>query len=520
MKIIIIEDELEILQGMKETVIEAAAGKLEILTAANAEDAEVLIRAQRPDIIVSDIVLPQQSGIDMLQAMQMPDYAPKIIIVSGYSDFQYAQRSMQLGAMDYLLKPFSKEAFSTKILHLLDMLEDERKHHQELSGQLKQAELGKKLLKDKFLLSLCMTPTVLQEHIFHRLQMWELTWLADTNFTVIALDIVRQDRPNPLDSQSDLETFSVGNITEELLEAYQPSALFKNIHHNWILIVPSELTGAVVEAIRAGVNKYQYLTVGFGISREQQAFQAISTAYGQAVKALKMALMTPDSYVHRYTEALYADDEPNRLSAELAAALVMEGDLEQIDTTIDLLVRHYATAQEVKDYQDISKKCLEWILSLHSTLREKYGIGLNQIPMALWEELEQCERLEQVKERMLHYLVGIAKKAAVSHSNAIIAKAKQLLEQQFAQNITLQSIADQLQIHPVWLSQLFKKEAGINFLDYVTDLRVEQSKKLLRDSQMKIYEIAESVGYQDLQYFGKVFKKRTGQTPKEFRYGK
>jgi two-component system response regulator YesN len=520
MKLIIIEDEQDILQGMAEAVAAIAVHELEIFTVTNSEEATELIRRHKPEIIISDIVLPQQSGIEMLQAIQMPDYHPKIIMVSGYSDFQYAQRSMQLGAMDYLLKPFSKEDFSTKIKQVLEMIEGERRNDQFISGQMKQAELGKKLLQNKFLLSLCMTPTVLQEHIFHRLQMWELTWLANANLFVIALGIVRQDRPNPVDKQAELENFAVGNITEELIEGFQPSVVFPNIHHNWILIAPSEVTESLVEAIQSHVWQYQKLTLGFGISEEQFSFQSISTAYQQALKALKMVYMTPGHNVHTYAEELQSDQEPSRLSFELAASGMLQGDLDQISKTVDHIVSYYVSAQEVKDYQDVSKKCLEWILNLHSVLRDKYAVPVNQIPMSLWEDLEQCEQLEQLKALMLTYLTGVAKRVASSHSNAIIEKAKNLLDTQYAQHITLQSVADQLAIHPVWLSQLFKKETGTNFLDYMTELRIEQSKKLLRDSQLKIYEIAEQVGYQDLQYFGKLFKKRTGQTPKEFRYGK
>jgi YesN/AraC family two-component response regulator len=81
-------------------------------------------------------------------------------------------------------------------------------------------------------------------------------------------------------------------------------------------------------------------------------------------------------------------------------------------------------------------------------------------------------------------------------------------------------VADELDIHPVWLSRLFKKETGQNFLDYVTDIRMEKAKDLLRHTSFKIYEIAEKIGYQEIQYFGKLFKKRMNMTPKEFRYGK
>ncbi|MFX8098759.1 helix-turn-helix transcriptional regulator, partial [Acinetobacter baumannii] len=77
-----------------------------------------------------------------------------------------------------------------------------------------------------------------------------------------------------------------------------------------------------------------------------------------------------------------------------------------------------------------------------------------------------------------------------------------------------------LSIHPVWLSQLFKKETGQTYLDYLTNARIKRAKQLLRETSMKIYEIAENIGYRDLKHFGHLFKKRTGRTPKEYRFGK
>lgn len=107
-----------------------------------------------------------------------------------------------------------------------------------------------------------------------------------------------------------------------------------------------------------------------------------------------------------------------------------------------------------------------------------------------------------------------------SNVNAVIERAIQIISKKYMEDLSLQIIADELNLHPVWLSQLFKKETGQTYLDFLTGKRMEQAKKLLRETSLKIYEIAESVGYHDLQHFGSVFKKRVGQTPKEFRYGK
>jgi two-component system response regulator YesN len=96
----------------------------------------------------------------------------------------------------------------------------------------------------------------------------------------------------------------------------------------------------------------------------------------------------------------------------------------------------------------------------------------------------------------------------------------QLISARFKEDLTLQIVADELSLHPVWLSQIIKKETGQTYLDHLTERRIERARELLRDTNLKIYEIAEQVGYHDLQHFGQIFKRRSGQTPKEYRYGK
>ncbi|TDG00790.1 helix-turn-helix transcriptional regulator [Paenibacillus piri] len=157
-------------------------------------------------------------------------------------------------------------------------------------------------------------------------------------------------------------------------------------------------------------------------------------------------------------------------------------------------------------------------------MTDKVSMEISHFPLELWEKAEQCPSVEDLKQllnRHLHeFIETVANQQQPNLLNFNINKAKRIIDEKYGEPITLQSVADELSIHPVWLSRLFKKETGQNFLDYLTEIRIEQAKVMLRDTSLKIYEIALRIGYQEIQYFGKIFKKRTGITPKEYRYGK
>jgi YesN/AraC family two-component response regulator len=159
-------------------------------------------------------------------------------------------------------------------------------------------------------------------------------------------------------------------------------------------------------------------------------------------------------------------------------------------------------------------------VELHTALATKLESSLHHIPMELWDALDRCKGFEELKMCIVDYVSQLAHKITSNHSHYMIEKVKRLVETNYADNVTLLGIAETLSIHPVWLSQLFKRECGINFVDYLAEVRIEEAKKLLRKSELKIYEVVRAVGYADLQHFGQIFKKKTGMSPKEYRFGK
>ncbi len=520
MQIIIVEDEMEILKGIHNMITNLDERIDGVFACNNAEEALAIIEERRPEIIITDILLPQMTGLDMLEKIREFPYSAKMMMISSYNNFSYAQKSIQLGAIDYILKPFDREQFRQKVLEVIDLVDKEHKEQNDAQKQLGFAKLGSRVLRDKFILGFCLNPTLLQEHVYHQLLVWDLKWLTEESYAAICLQKARA--ADKSDKQQELEHFAIGNIAEETLADYQPSVIFRSAHHRWTILTAYDDLPELIDAIRANITQYQKYEVAIGVSETMNAFHAASQAYDQSVQACKLAAMNNGNGVLFYSSETVLQHNPEH-DDEILVATLLNGNPQEMSIVIESVLNRFALSREINNSREMTNKCFHWLMNGYTKLNERCGHKLSFSPTALWDSMEQCTTIEELKAFLRMSFVEIAGQcghSAHKSEHFIIEKAKKRILESFAETISLQSIAEELDIHPVWLSQLFKKETGQNFLDFVTELRIDKAKTLLRESNDKIYEIALSVGYADLQYFGKVFKKRTGITPKEYRYGR
>ncbi|TBL80463.1 response regulator [Paenibacillus thalictri] len=522
MDILLVEDETEVLEGICLALRQLVADTCRIYAVGNAEDAREILQAIRPRVIVTDIVLPGMSGLELLEEVRtIPGYSPKTIVISSYNEFAYAQQSLRLGALDYVLKPFDKSEFIQKIAGVLELIEGEDRKISELQHQIEHSRMGTKVLMDQYILSFCTKKTHLQEHIYHRLQLWNLTWLTTTPYRLFAFGL--HGDAHGRDKEVELQLFAVSNVAAETLQRFPPSYLLKNVHNRWIVITAYPDAEQIMEDIRDNVRKFQRQELFFGASATMFSFQSLSDAYDQAIQALRWA------FANRSPLLFYSDISEGRgenMSGDADAdcvSMLMNGDSEGIEAVVGRKIDNMVRFTHVQHRKQLAQSCLDWIIAVQALLNEKTGFQMDQIPLSLWEKLEQCATMEEIKRELTGYYVALSSKIASDlpvMSNAIIEQAKAIIAEESHGELSLNRLAERLAIHPVWLSHLFKKETGQNFSDYMIDLKIDNAKKLLRESSLKIYEIAAKIGYQDLQHFGKIFKKRTGMSPKEFRYGK
>jgi two-component system, response regulator YesN len=516
MKVIVVDDEPNSLTGMRRA-IESLGMNLSLFTASHAEEAMAIIEEQRPDLIVTDIMLPGMTGLDLIEYFVGENYQPKVIVVSGFDDFQYAQRCIRFGAVDYLLKPFDTEEFAEKIRKSLHLIQQEKQQLGQLQQQNAFAQMGNRLMRDNYLTDFCLKFTPLEDHIYQRLKLWDLDWLADQSYSIIAMDAKGYPEGKPMGRNFTLQTFVIGNILNEVLLDYAQTVFFKDPKQRWVVITgnnqPKELSHSIIHIVKS----YQNIELAAGISTKMALFEHIHFAYLDALKTFRIHSLSDHS------EFLYESGSSGSIgyaTADEMASFICEQNEGAISRAVNDFVRQAIMQEGTESRRDMIRVLLNYLSEIHVSLSEKTTKELEEIPMSVWETFDGCSTIQEYEQVLQDYLMNLSRQLFAPKMNAIVERTLEKMAASYMQDITLSKVADELSIHPVWLSQVFKKETGHTYTDYLADLRINRAKTLLRETSMKIYEIAVAVGYNDLQHFGSLFKKKTGETPKEFRYGK
>jgi two-component system response regulator YesN len=518
MKLLLVEDETESLAGMKRAV-ESIDLPFTLYTSNHSGIAAKIIQNERPDMIVTDIMLPGMTGLDLIERYTGGEYHPKVIVVSGYNDFEYARRSIRFGAVDYVLKPFSTEEFIDKLTKSMLQILNEQEQDQELKEQKTFANIGTQSMRDNYLIDLCYKRTPLEEHQYQRLRLWDLEWLANGSYGIMVMDTKGYPDGKPMNPKYALQTFAIGNIVQEVIRDYKPSILFKDPKNRWVLITDPQRLKQIAKLIVDMVGQYHKIYLSVGLSAAKSNYEDIHAAYQEGVKALRVQSLSGEAEIFNTEEPALTLDQETIMPADLAA-MICERDEKRLKQAVRQYIRQTVLIEAVESREDIVRNVLAYLSQILVCIRERTSKEMEEIPMKVWEALDESQTLEGYESVLGNYFAKLSRDVSPQHSNALIERAVQLITNRYMEELSLQLIADELSLHPVWLSQSFKKETGKTYMDFLTETRIDKAKSLLRESNLKIYDIAEAVGYHDLQHFGNIFKKRTGQTPKEYRYGK
>ncbi|NOV02626.1 response regulator [Paenibacillus planticolens] len=383
MDILIVDDETVIREGIQRT-LQTRFPEHGVHLAANAEQAIALLRSQRIQIVLTDILMPGMTGLELMNLSRSRHPHVKWVVISAYSEFSYAQEAVRLGAKDYLLKPIGKEVLS----EMIRKLGDEIAHETEL---IEEAELLKANRK------------YLQEAVFHRFAQGLDTGRIDMDpfmeqHPYFHLIMVKMES----DKAVYLENFIIENVLLELTERYGKG----------------------------------FVTVHDG-------------------KSLLGLVTLPD--------------------AALLPALV--------DELRSHLVKYLKVPFQIMSSEKIDR--------------------IEAVPA-------EVQRMRQASTTQVY-------EHHASGSDRSVDVALQYIRTHYHDDLSLEKVAAIVYLNPVYFSQLFKQKTGQGFKEYVTHLRLEQAKQLLMNPKLKLADVADRIGYQDMRHFSQVFRKKYGVTPSEYR---
>lgn len=526
MRIMIADDEKWVRATIKSLIPFEKLGMELMCEAANGIEALELCRSGMPDILLTDIMMPGLTGLDLIK--ELKECAPnlKIAIISGYSDFEYAKTAMKYGINDYLLKPVD-EAELIQVLEKFKhaLCEQERQK----DAKLREKEAYRRALPvmcEAFLNRVVSGNYLTAEGIRSELSKYGVS-LPGQYFSIA---VISPDDVHAFDSRENSNYFKT--IVKRVMKKALKAVSFTNPANSRAVISIFSLdckdNGSFMpafEMIARLVNRRFDTTVSAGISAPTRQLGMLPQLYVQALTALDARFFKNPRGIHHYTASGFSEDVPVQLTEELLNKIVLNLKLSNIQTAFSYIDN---VASTFRQHGNIKPELVrEFFWQLVQSIISMLNI---QIPFIRHESMLTGEHpYERIRSALfLAQLEGYTRdvlqnifdfyhdRNPVNNAN-LVENAKRVIETNYFGDISLEQVAKHVHLSPAYLSELFKKETGMSFIDYKTIVRMENAKKLLNSTSLNIYDISSKVGYSDPKYFSKLFKKITGKTVYEYR---
>ncbi|MDG0809671.1 response regulator transcription factor [Cohnella rhizosphaerae] len=548
MKIVIVDDERHVREAVRLLIDWESLGISEIHEAANGQEAAALIDSVRPAIVITDMMMPVQGGLDLLAWLQTHRPDIQKIVISGHDDFHLVRGTMQHGGQDYLLKPIDPEQLAGALRRAVARWSEQDQSRRQALARSMEINQLRPVMRDRIFSDL-LGGGDSYGHAQLALQ-GEPVFRQSSACLVAVLDLgsASSEVAERYAHNRDLLYFTLTNIADEVLRQGSRGIACRNLRSEdeiliyfWIDANWAGGSDAAVQALLSEINDCCLLTLkcrfDFGIGIAQPFPKGAANSYQAAKAALRdRDLLAERAYYYRSDAAAVRASAAPRLEEyeESLRLAVLSGSDKQIRDAAsrlfaDLRRMPRISSEQFERWRTAFAEMLQrWraaeTASADGQQRSGHspGDGSDEPPNPS-DILPLDERgrldLDRLETAFRDFLAAWSRRraAASQQSQSAIPAVIRFIEQHYNKELTLQDIASQFYLSREYISRRFKQETGENLIDFLCRIRIDKAKLLLGNPLFKIAQVAEMVGYADEKYFSKVFKKLTGLSPNQFR---
>ncbi|WP_276353989.1 response regulator [Cohnella caldifontis] len=482
----------------------------------------------RPEIILTDIRMPNMDGLEFIRRLKENRIEAKTIIISGYSDFDYAKKAIALGAFDYILKPVEDHDLFSVVERCIEQIRAERTQIALLQKADHQVNKRLPLLKEMLFSSLIHHP-VPNEREIHEAFMDFGIENENLKHVCFLIQVNEDVTPGaPREDSGDFVSFVIQNVARDVVNAVSVNEILFANAGEVVGIVSSRLPSdrlserllALSEDIRKVIGRILNCTVAIGIGGECDNLVHIGLSYRQAKQsALADGYLSKKSgngrslTTNAWKAAAYRGYDTNPL-----VNAMVTGNKQAALAGLDRIMHDHPMLQPAE---------LKFVyITIVNAIARTSLIGNQAVEdfsnycLQLLEVLNQSHQVEEIRGLMagaIEKIMDHLEKTQSKRRRKVIEKATSYIEENYCRPISLGTVSDMLMLNASYLSKIFKEEMGIPFSKYLMEYRVSKAIQLMRDPTLKMYEISSLVGYEDVQYFTKVFKAIKGIAPMQYR---
>jgi two-component system response regulator YesN len=516
-KVLLVDDEELDLEGLRR-FIPWQDTDMEVVGAVNSAFAALeTLETERIDVLVTDIRMPNMSGLELARAGQEKQPHLKILFVSGYADFQYAKQAISMSASNYVLKPYDNR----EMIQVLKGIRDELHRERERSDRESVLHETVPFLKNDLMVRWLEGNTEYQKIValMDRYGLGSIPYPSSVAIVEID-DLAWKLSSYPEDQRSGI----VDQILGRLLQLFQLNRIehYCTVGSHRIALMIDSHPSSLLESWIQELGMCSPMSITIGLGQAADSPFDIPRSYNEAKEALSGKLFYGKNKLIRSsdkrTEIAKDTKDLNDILETMFAA--MSGyDLLRVDDCLnDLFVLVKRLDGKLSIYHFLLHAIAELNKHLH-TLNEDF-YQLLELDVRSLELIYQFETVEDIQSWLRKKSFEISERLQLKKmkkNRKLIQEIQLYIHEHLGQDITLRQTAGSFSFSPNYLGHIFKEETGMNFSDYVISQRLETAKKMLQNPRLKIFEVADRVGYKNLPYFNRHFKEAYGMTPGEFR---
>ncbi|TLS38414.1 response regulator [Pseudalkalibacillus caeni] len=514
LRIMVVDDERIEREALK-MIIKREIDDAEIVgEAGNGRQAIDIANERKPDLILMDIKMPGIDGVEAVKEIKKRQPRSRFIMISAFNTFEYAKEVMQQGVKEYLLKPSKKQEVVDAILRVKKEIIEERREYNDKQKLEQRFNKALHFMQSEWSISL------LVDHV-QELDLNEWGELLEIEIKCGYAFVVE------LKEDTDKEAFL--QWLKGFVDEHSPDASLLSPNHDEklpVFFLTDKIDGNDKNDFKAHIlpfirNLIYHCEQDFrfrphiGIGMPYDSVHQISKSYYEALHALER--MDPDEQV----TYLFSTEESAKQNASMLSfqkeknmlETIKNGDLSSAMQKFEFYLNDLSEDASV-DLEKFAFSLNEFFI-IATRMINDLGIPIDRFTP--FESDVSKQELENKSVQLLRQIVEKIQTWRLVQAKGKLENASEYIRDNYEKSLTLETVANYVDLSPYYLSKLFKEKKGITFIDYLTEIRIEKAKDFMLDPEVSLKEICFKVGYKDPNYFSRVFKKKVGKSPKQFR---
>ena len=534
-KVFLVEDEMVIRRGIKNSIDWEKEGYIFCGEASDGELAYPMIIKEKPDILITDIRMPFMDGLELCKLVKKELPNIKILILSGYDEFDYAKEAIRLGVTEYLLKPISSGKLLEALNGVSESIRREKEDKDLVRKYMEEMRENTEHEKQKFFEQM-IAGNLSMADALETGKKYEMNLSAGMyNLLLFRFTLGEENRKSG-ELLGEAE-YAIEKLTERLEYVFE----FQRGVEGWAFLIMADNEEQMSERVKELSKDLEeimknYSTIAYfgGIGQPVARLRELEESFREAERALAARFTMELNRIISVEDIRMAQNVDTLDDIEITSF----GEIEKTRTMLEKFLNNGAE-DEIDEFVDVyinelPEENLKSVLMRQYIIMDAYIVmmsfcekieGIEGEMQAQSEELKNSMKTSQTLEEIKNYIRMLLKKiigvrdtiSGRRYSDIIEIAKDQIRKTYMSDEISLNTIAAEVGMSPSYFSSIFSKEMGKTFVEYLTEIRMDRAKELLMCSSMKTSEIGYEVGYKDPHYFSYIFKKTQNCTPKEFR---